>query len=335
MVNSVNKFAGRSVFTLSIAAMGAALLLSSNLASAQAYPTKPIRLIVGFAAGGGTDIIARAMAPKLSELLGQQIVVETRAGASGTIGADMVAKAAPDGYTLLMGHAISNAMAPNVLTKVPYDGAADFTAIHYIGYVPNVLVVNPNVNAKTVAELVALAKKQPGVLTYASSGIGSSQHFAGALFTKITSTELTHIPYKGSGQAVVDLLAGQVTMNFDTMPPVLEHIKSGKLRALAISTKERMPQLASVPTFEEVGIKGFDVTNWYSVMGPKNMPKDITAKIADAVKKTLDDPQVKQKLEPQGVLPIGPKTPEEFAAFMKSELSKYARIAKELNVKAE
>jgi tripartite-type tricarboxylate transporter receptor subunit TctC len=324
-----------SVRIASITLLATGLSVIASGVQAQAYPTKPIRLIVGFAPGGGTDIIARAMAPKLSELMGQQVVVENRAGASGTIGADAVAKAAPDGYTLLMGHAISNAMAPNVLTKVPYDSVSDFTPIHYIGYVPNVLVVHPSVAAKNVEELITLAKKTPGVLTYASSGIGSSQHFAGALFTKITKTELTHIPYKGSGQAVVDLLAGQVTMNFDTMPPVLEHAKAGKLRALAISTKERMPQLPNVPTFEEVGIKGFDVTNWYSIMGPKNMPKDVTAKLIDALKKTLDDPAIKQKLEPQGILQVGPKNQEEFAAFVKTEFSKYTRIAKELNVKAE
>jgi tripartite-type tricarboxylate transporter receptor subunit TctC len=328
---SLTKLA-KAVLALSAAT---ALPMLSSSALAQAYPSKPIRLVVGFAPGGGTDIIARAMAPRLSEILGQQVVVENRAGASGTIGADAVAKAPGDGYTLLMGHAISNAMAPAVLTKMPYDPASDFTAIHYIGYVPNVLVVHPSVAAKTVDELVALAKKTPGVLTYASSGIGSSQHFAGALFGKTTKTELTHIPYKGSGQAVVDLLAGQVNMNFDTMPPVLEHAKSGKLRALAISTKERMPQLPNVPTFEEVGIKGFDVTNWYSVMGPKNMPKDVTAKIVDALKKTLDDPSIRQKLEPQGVIPIGPKNQDEFAAFVKTELTKYAKMAKELNIKAE
>jgi tripartite-type tricarboxylate transporter receptor subunit TctC len=328
---SLTKLA-KAVLALSAAT---ALPILTSSAFAQAYPSKPIRLVVGFAPGGGTDIIARAMAPRLSEILGQQVVVENRAGASGTIGADAVAKAPGDGYTLLMGHAISNAMAPAVLTKMPYDPASDFTAIHYIGYVPNVLVVHPSVAAKTVDELVALAKKTPGVLTYASSGIGSSQHFAGALFGKTTKVDLTHIPYKGSGQAVVDLLAGQVNMNFDTMPPVLEHAKSGKLRALAISTKERMPQLPNVPTFEEVGIKGFDVTNWYSVMGPKNMPKDVTAKIVDALKKTLDDPSIRQKLEPQGVIQIGPKNQDEFAAFVKTELTKYAKMAKELNIKAE
>jgi tripartite-type tricarboxylate transporter receptor subunit TctC len=302
---------------------------------AQTWPNKPIRLIVGFAPGGGTDIIARAMAPRLSELLGQQVVIENKAGASGTIGADLVAKSSPDGYILLMGHAIANAIAPNVLAKVPFDAATDFTAITYIGFVPNVLVVHPSVAATSVAELIALAKAKPGVLTYASSGIGSSQHLAGALFTKITGTQMLHIPYKGSGQAIGDLLAGQVTMNFDTMPPVLPHIASSKLRALAISTRERMPQVPSVPTFAEVGINGFDVTNWYSVMGPKGMPKDMVAKIDEAVRKTLDDASVKPKLEPQGVIYGGPRNPDEFTDFIKAELAKYARIAKELNIKVE
>jgi tripartite-type tricarboxylate transporter receptor subunit TctC len=199
----------------------AATAIASGAAVAQTFPNKPIRLVVGFAPGGGTDIIARAMAPRLSELLGQQVVVENRAGASGTIGADNVAKSPADGYTLLMGHAISNAIAPNVLGKVPFDPANDFTFLTYIGWVPNVLVVHPGVPAKNVAELVALAKSKPGVLTYASSGIGSTQHLAGTLFSNITNTKLTHIPYKGSGQAVGDLLGGQVNMNFDTMPPNL------------------------------------------------------------------------------------------------------------------
>jgi tripartite-type tricarboxylate transporter receptor subunit TctC len=308
---------------------------TASNAQAQAWPTKPIRLIVGFPPGGGTDIIAREMAPKLSEILGAQVVIENKAGASGTIGAELVAKAAPDGYTLVMGHAIPNAIAPNVLTKVGYNAATDFTAITYIGFVPNVLVVHPSVSAQSVADLVALAKKQPGVLTYASSGIGSSQHLAGALFSQITDVKLNHVPYKGSGQAVIDLLAGQVTMNFDTMPPVLPHIKSGKLRPLAISTEKRMPQLPNVPTFAESGIRGFDVTNWYGVMGPKGLPKDIVTKLNDAIKKSLADPAIVAKLEPQGVIPQGPKTPEEYDAFIKAELSKYAKMAKELQVKAE
>lgn len=302
---------------------------------AQAWPSKPIRLIVGFAPGGGTDIIARAMAQRLSELLGAQIVVENRAGAAGTIGADMVAKAAPDGYTLLMGHSNPNAIAPFVLGKVPYDPANDFSTIQYIGFVPNILVVHPSVNARTVDELIALVRSKPGTMTYASSGIGSSQHLAGALFSKITGTQLTHIPYKGSGQAITDLLAGQVNMNFDTMPPVLPHIMSGKLRALAISTSTRMPQLPDVPTFNEVGIRGFDVTNWYSLMGPKGLPREMVLKLVDAMKKTMEDPSVKGKLEPQGVIYGGARTPEEFNTFLRAELTKYATLVKDLGVRAE
>jgi tripartite-type tricarboxylate transporter receptor subunit TctC len=315
--------------------VGVMLTVVPALSNAQGWPTRPIRLLVGFAPGGGTDIVARSLAQPMSELLGQPVVVENRAGASGTIAADIAAKALPDGYTLLMGHSNSNAIAPFVLQSVPYDAATDFTPITYIGYVPNVLVVNLSVPAKTVPELVALAKAKPGIYTYASSGIGSTQHLAGALFAKLTDTKLSHVPYKGSGQAIVDLLSGQVNMNFDTMPPVLEHVKAGKLRALAISTPQRLPQLAEVPTFAEVGIRGFDVTNWYSVMGPKNLPRDVVAKINDAVQKAMMDPTIRPRLEAQGVQFGGPGTPDEFAAFIKAELAKYQTLVKELNVKSE
>lgn len=303
-------------------------------ARAQAWPNKPIRLLVGFAPGGGTDIVARALAPRMAELLGQQVVVENRAGAAGTIAAEAVSKST-DGHTLLMGHSNSNAIAPFVLPKLGYDPAADFAPITYIGYVPNVMVVNPAVPARTVAEMIALAKTKPGTYTYASSGIGSTQHLAGALFARIAGIDIVHIPYKGSGQAIVDLMAGQVNMNFDTMPPVLEPIRSGKLRALAISTPRRLSQLADVPTFDEVGIRGFDVTNWYSVMGPKGMPRDQVARVDDAVRKAMADPTIRPKLEGQGLQFGGAQTPDEFDAFLKAELSKYAKLVKELGVKAE
>jgi tripartite-type tricarboxylate transporter receptor subunit TctC len=275
------------------------------------------------------------MAPRLGELLGTQVVVENRAGASGMIGADAVAKSAPDGYTLLMGHANSNVIAPNVMSRVPYDPATDFSPIHYIGHVPNVLAIHPSVGARSVEELVALARSKPGVLTYASSGVGSSQHLAGALFTRLTGTQITHIPYKGSGQAVGDLLAGQVSMNFDTLPPVLPHIVGGRLRALAISTATRLAQLPEVPTFQEAGIRGFDVTNWYSVMGPKGLPRELVLRIADATRRSLDDPAVRGKLEPQGLIYTGPRNPEEFATFIRAELAKYATMVKDLGVRAE
>jgi tripartite-type tricarboxylate transporter receptor subunit TctC len=325
----------RASRALVVALLAAVAALAAAPTLAQSYPNRPIRLLVGFAPGGGTDIVARALAPTMGQVLGQPVVIENRPGASGTIAAAEVARAAPDGYTLLMGHTNSNAIAPFVLQNVPYDAATDFTAITYVGYVPNILVLNPSVPAKSVPELIALAKSSPGTYTYASSGVGSTQHLAGALFAKITDTKLNHIPYKGSGQAITDLLGGQVNMNFDTMPPVLEHVKAGKLRALAISTPQRLAQLPDVPTFSEVGITGFDVTNWYSVMGPKNLPREIVTKLDDAVRKAMADPKIRPSLEAQGVQFGGAATPQEFDTFVHAELAKYQKLVKELNVKAE
>jgi len=321
------------IFLARLAAL--AILAFAGCVHAQTWPVKSIRWVVGFAPGGGTDIVARALAQKVGDQLGQTILVENRAGAAGTIGADVVAKAPADGYVFLLGHVNSNAIAPYVLAKIPYDPVADFTPITYIGYVPNVLVVNPSVNARSVEELIALAKKEPGKLTYASSGVGSTQHLAGALFNKIAGTTMVHVPYKGSGQAIVDLVGGQVNINFDTMPPVLEQIKAGKIRALAISTPQRLPLLADVPTFEEKGIRGFDVTNWYSIMGPKGLPKDVVTRMDEAVKKAMADPAVRATLESQGVQFGGARTPDEFATFIKAELAKYQKMVKDLDVVAQ
>ena len=317
--------------------LSSSIFLFSNAAISQTFPApnKPIRLIVGFAPGGGTDIVARALAPKIGEILGQSVIVETRSGAAGTIAADMVSKSAPDGHTLMMGHSNSNAIAPFVLAKVPYNAANDFSPITYVGYVPNILAINPNIPANTVAELVSLAKSKPGQFTYGSSGTGSTQHLAGALFGKISQIEINHIPYKGSGQAIIDLLAGQITMNFDTMPPVLEHIRAGKLRALAISTPKRLDLLSQVPTFSEVGIQGFDVTNWYAIIGPKGMAPEVVAKIDRAVRGAMSEPAIKATLDAQGLQTSGPSTPEAFGIFIKAELDKYSKMVKELNIKSE
>jgi tripartite-type tricarboxylate transporter receptor subunit TctC len=314
--------------------VAAALAIFASGAFAQAYPNKPVRMIVGFPPGGGTDIVARVISQKLSEWWGQPVTVENRAGATGTIGADVVAKSAPDGYTLIMGHVNSTGIAPNLFAKLPYDPIRDFVAISYVGYVPNVLAVHPSVNVKSVKELVALLKSQPGKFNYASSGNGSTQHLAGEMFKQLTGTNIVHVPYKGSGDAIKDLLAGVVAMNFDTMPPVLPHIQAGKLRGLAISTPKRLPQLPDVPTFAEEGIIGFDVANWYGVMAPAGTPRDIVQKLNADINKAMQVPEVRARLEAVGTQ-LNEQSPAEFEAYMKAEVVKYAKLIKDTGVRSD
>jgi len=301
---------------------------------AQQYPTRTIRLLVGFAPGGGTDVVARVIGAKLTESWGQQVVVDNRAGATGTIAADLVAKAAPDGYTLIMGHVNSHAIAPSVFRKLPYDSQKDFAMIAYVGYVPNVLVVHPSIPATSVKELVALAKARPGQLSFASSGVGSTQHLAGEMFMLSTNTKIVHVPYKGSGQAIVDLLAGHVALNFDTMPPILNNVKEGRLRALAVTTPKRVPQLPNIPTMLEVGMTGYEMTNWYGVMGPANTPRDVVTRLNAEINRIMTLPDAKQRLEEVGTQ-LDPKSPEQFATFLRSEVQKYAKVTKDANVKID
>ena len=314
--------------------VAAAFAMAAASAVAQGYPSKPVRMIVGFPPGGGTDVVARVISAKLQEWYGQAVLVENRPGATGTIGADAVAKSAADGYTLIMGHVNSHGIAPNLFAKLPYDAIKDFAAVAYVGYVPNVLAVHPSVQAKNVKELIALAKAKPGAMNYASSGNGSTQHLAGEMFKQLTGTDIVHIPYKGSGDAIKDLLAGTVNMNFDTMPPVLPHIQSGRLRGLAISTPKRLAQLPDVPTFEEEGIRGFDVTNWYGVMAPAGTPREIVQKLNGDINKAMQAPDVRPRLEAVGTQ-LSEQSAAQFEAFMKTEVTKYGKLIKDANIKIE
>jgi tripartite-type tricarboxylate transporter receptor subunit TctC len=302
---------------------------------AQAYPAHPVRLIVGFSPGGGTDVVARVVGQKVGEALGQQVIIENRPGATGTIAANAVAKSPPDGYTLLVAHVNSNAIAPSVFSKLPYDARKDFAPVIYLGYVPNVLAVNAaKVPAKNLKELIAYAKLHPGELSFASSGNGSTQHLAGEMLKLTAGINIVHVPYKGSGQAITDLLAGVVQLNIDTMPPVIEHIKSGSLRALAVTTPKRATQLPDVPTFVEEGLKGFTMTNWYGVAAPAGTSPDIVRRLNQEFDKALNAPDVKAKLLPVGAELAGGSAAE-FDAFIKTEIDKYAKLTKDANVKME
>jgi tripartite-type tricarboxylate transporter receptor subunit TctC len=308
--------------------------LYANVGLAQTYPSKAMRLIVGFPPGGGTDIVSRVIAQRLSEWYGQAVVVENRSGATGSIGADALAKSAPDGYTIMMGHANSHAISPNLVAKLPYDPIKDFAPVAYVGYVPNVLSLHPSVPAKNMKELVTLLKAHPGKYTYASSGNGSSQHLSGEMFRLLTGVNIVHVPYKGSGDGIRDLVAGVVSMNFDTMPPVLPHLKDGRLRGLGISTPKRLSQLPDVPTFTEEGLTGFEILNWYGVMAPAATPREIVMKLNIDINRAMRESDVRTRLEQVGTQ-LREMTPEEFGTFMRAELAKYGKLVKDANIRLE
>ncbi len=303
-------------------------------AGAQQYPTKTVRMIVGFPPGGGTDIVTRLLAQKLTETWKHQFIVDNRPGATGMIGASIVAKAPPDGYTLLTGHVNSNAIAPYMVSKPLYNPLTDFAAIAYIGYAPNVLVVHPSTPARNVKELIALAKAHPGELTFASPGVGSTNHLAGEMFMRATGIKLTHVPYKGSTPAIIDILAGHIVMNFDTLSSVAVYLKQGRMRPLAVTTAERDRQIPEVPTLREIGLKEYDVRNWYSVMGPAGTPRDIVVKLNAEVNRILQLPETRTRIDDLGVR-LDPMTPEQFTEFVRRENTKYQKVAKDTGVKME
>jgi tripartite-type tricarboxylate transporter receptor subunit TctC len=310
-----------------------AVALSAGSAMAQSWPGKSISLIVPFPPGGTTDVIARALGAKLSQNLGQPVIVENKAGAGATLGAGFVANAKPDGYTLLVG-AVHHTIATSVYKKLPYDFQNSFAPLTTVAMVPNVLVVNTDTPAKDVKELVALAKAQPGKLTYGSNGNGTAQHLIGTQFQNTTGAQLIHIPYKGSGPLAVDLMGGQITLSFDTVTPVLQHIRSGKLRALGVTTNKRSSVLPEVPTLEEAGLQGFDIGTWFGLLAPAATPKDITARLNAELVKVIRSPEFGKRMEEIGAEPVG-NTAEQMAQQIKEETDKFAKLVRDSNLTLE
>jgi len=311
-----------------------ALLTFPIFATAQTYPARPVRMIVGFPPGGGTDILARIVAQKLSDAWKQQVVVENRPGASATIAASLVARSVDDGYVLSMGQLTPNAIAP-ALQKLQYDPVKDFAPIVLVGTSPNVLVVYPGLPVRTLSELVAHAKAQPKSLTYASSGAGSLQHIAAELFRSMSGLNLVHVPFKGSGQAVIDLMSGQVDMNFDSIPATIQHIRSGKLRALAVTAAKRAGGgLESVPTIAESGYPGYDLTTWWGLFAPAGTPTDVLERVNADTVAALRAGDVRERFASLSVEPGGGSRAE-FADYVRAEIAKYDRIVKQLGIKAE
>ena len=297
-------------------------------ANAQAYPSKPIRLVVPYPAGGPLDIMARAIGQKLTEAWHQPVVVDNRAGAGGNIGADLVAKSAPDGYTLLMGAVATQAINPALYSKIPYDPIKDFAPVALVAQVPNILVVNPSVPVKSVKELIEFARAKPGTLNFASGSTGSTGHLAGELFNTMAGVKMVHIPYKGAAPAMADLLSGQVQLMFDNLASSLPNVKAGKLRALAVTTLARSPAMPDLPTIAESGLPGFDLTTWFGLLVPAGTPHDIVVKLNAEIVRALNSKDMRERLEKMGAEPPPDNTPEHFAAFIRSEAAKYAKVVK-------
>lgn len=308
--------------------VAAALAAAASLAAAQDWPAKPVKMIVPYPPGGPVDLSARLLAPKLQAALGQPFVVENKPGAGGNIGADAVAKSAPDGYTIGMGAIATHAINPSLMPNVPYDPLADFVHLALVVQVPNVLVVNNDVAAKSVADLVALAKARPGKLDFASGSTGSTGHLAGELFKQKTGTYMVHIPYKGAAPAVADLIAGRVQFMFDNLASALPRIKAGQVRALAVTTLKRAPALPELMTLDEAGLKGFDMTTWWGVMGPAKLPAAIVARLNAEILKAMDEPDVKERLRAMGMEGSGVRTPAQFTAFITAEAKLYAGLVR-------
>ena len=314
--------------------MIAALLALSPHAAAQAWPGKPIKLVAPSTPGDAPDVIARLFADKLSIALGQPVVVENRPGAGGVVGSDAVAKAAPDGYTLIMGNAGSHGINAAVYANLPYDIQRDFAPVSQVAVSPNVMVINPAVPANTVAEFIAYAKSRPGKLSYASGGNGSSAHMSMELFKSMAGVEIEHIPYKGSSPALTDVVSGQVAVFIGNMPPTVPLIKAGKLRALAVTTKSRSALMPELPTIAESGLPGFETVAWFGVLAPAGTPPDIVHRLSAEIAKIARSPEMREKLLAMGAEPVG-GTPEEFKAVIDRDIAKWKALAQKVGIKID
>ena len=310
-----------------------AIAVPATSALAQSYPTKPIRMIVAYPPGGGTDIVGRMVAQKLSENFGQTVVIDNRGGAAGGIGTEIAAHSVPDGYTILMGNVAPNAINVSLYTKLGYDPVKDFEPVSLVASTPNILVVLPSLAVKTVPDLIALAKAKPGSLNYPSAGLGSSSHLAGELFDNLAGVKMVHIPYKGGGPALTDLLGGQVQLMFATMPAAMPHVRSGRLRAIAVTCVKRSQAMPEIPTIGET-LKGYDASTWYGVLAPARTPRPIITTLHAEIVKILGVAETRERLLTQGFEPVG-GTPAEFSAYIKAEIAKWAKVIKAAGIKPE
>lgn len=308
-------------------ALVAASLLFAGLAAAQQFPDRPIKIIVPFGPGGFTDVAARILQKELAPAFGQSIVIENKPGAGSTIGTAEVSKAKPDGYTLAM-ISTAHVISPHLYKQMPYDPIRDFTPVMKLAEGPYVLVVHPTLNVKTVGELIALARQQPGKIDYASSGNGSAQHLVGALFTTMAVADLNHVPYKGSNQAMNDLIGGQVKVSFVGVPNALPNLSGGKLKALGVSTRKRYAELPDVPTIEEAGVSGYDATIWLGLLAPPGTPREIVQKLNTEITKVLSSPEARKLMASAGV-DVATSSPEDFSKLMRSELERWGKVVKE------
>ncbi len=314
-----------------------ALFLFAALAAAaqaQTYPSRPLRLIVPFPPGGSTDILARALSQKLSENLAQPVVVDNRPGAGGSIGSEAAAKAAPDGYTLMMGQLGPLAVSPAIYRNLPYDPVKSFAPVSLMAIVPSVLVVNTSLPFSSAAELIAYAKKNPGKLTYGSAGTGSTSHLTTEYFKLATGTDILHVPYKGVGPMLTDLISGQLAMGINGAPAVMPHVTSGRLRALAVSSLTRVPSLPNIPTLDEAGVKGFEANGWYGIVVPAGTAREIVLRLNAEIRRAVDAPELRARLDAEGAIPSA-GTPEAFGVFIVSEIARWGAVLKRAGIEPQ